>query len=41
MSSLAKKYDDSRLSARLAVLMGLLMSGLVDGLLSLPSLSDE
>ena len=38
MSSLAKKHDDSRLSARLAVLMGLVMSGFADGLLSPESL---
>ena len=38
MASLAKKHDDSRLSARLAVLMGLVMSGLMDGLLSPESL---
>ena len=38
MSSLAKKHDDSRLSARLAVLMGLVMSGFADALLSPESL---
>ncbi len=34
MSSLARKYDESKLSARLAVLMGLVMFQLIDGLLS-------
>ena len=38
MSSLARKHDDSRLSARLAVLMGLAMSGFMEGLLSPESL---
>ncbi len=38
MSSLAKKHDDSRLSARLAVLMGLVMSGFTEGLLFQESL---
>ena len=34
MSSLARKYDESRLSTRLAILMGLVTFQLVDGLLS-------
>lgn len=38
MKSLAQKYDESRLSARFAMLMGLLMSGEWDGLLSMESL---
>ena len=38
MTSLAKKYDQSRLSARFALLIGLLMAGSMDGLLSPESL---
>ncbi|MCY3928497.1 MAG: hypothetical protein OXG81_09480 [Acidobacteria bacterium] len=38
MTSLAKKYDDSKLSARFTMLMGLLMSGELDGLLSMDNL---
>ena len=38
MTSLAKKYDQSRLSARFAMLIGLLMAGSMDGLLSPESL---
>ena len=34
MSSLARKYDESKLSARLGILVGLVMFQLVDGLLS-------
>ena len=38
MKTLAEKHDQSKLSARFAMLMGLLMAGLVDGLLSMESL---
>lgn len=38
MKTLAEKHDQSRSSARLAMLMGLFTSGLVDGLLSMESL---
>lgn len=38
IKTLAEKHDQSRLSARAAMLMGLFTSGLVDGLLSMESL---
>lgn len=38
MKSLARKYDESKLSARVAILMGLVTFQLADGLLSLEAL---
>ena len=38
MTSLAKKYDESKLSARLGILVGLVMFQLADGLLSAEAL---